>query len=1298
MAFDQYQEERPPVTPESLREQEKWDREYASLELTEEGPGLKAFNLEFVRLVTELLPDGGTVLEAGCGAGWQSLALARTGKYDVHLLDVSREALDYTRRVFEHEGLGPVLIHDDAMAAGKPEFDLVFNAGVLEHYTQAQQAGLVRGMKSRSRKYVLTLVPNRLCYWYWLWRLMATTEGRWTFGKEVPVSDHSAVFEAAGLPLLGQAYIGAEWTEQLILGIAGLDPGLRQMILEVHRSPILPPAEKGYLLASLGCVSGTRQQPPPNWNSAVAQESPRESEALAALSDALAMRVSVEGELRTLRTALKESEQRVRSLDEQVRERDGQIAGLQNAHESLAEKLSAVHGERDTFKAKYDEVHQWAETLNERLHSQVQQTLELESRIESITGSTGWAVLQKMYGVRNFIFPPRSLRERMGRFCMHTLRRARFHASQGPRAFLRAMGGAIGRRSPSSQNRTRASGPPRADADAMHATAGAGPSVQEAARAAAGEVPGLVSVVLPVYNHAAMMHEAVESVLAQTYRDFELIIINDGSTDDIDAVLRSYRKHPKVRLLTQANQKLPKALSNAFEFARGEFFTWTSADNLMGPRQLERMVEFLRGHPDVAMVYADYVAINEHGEPLRDPAFRPQNKRRPDSPEVHLPRDPRPLNTVDDNFIGACFLYRGWVGRAVGEYAPELGCEDYDYWMRINGLFTIAHLGTDEVLYRYRVHDNTLSGRARELRISERVRALMQYEGRRHEFYARPWDIFVDGPTETWLDAVDRGPHTVCGLAALSDGNQSANKKLILVSAEGLDSLPESPGKSHACLAVWFDGDAAAPYRYREMLRTVVDVCFCSNHEVAARAGMFHPNVFVAKPGQALFDLATAFANNDVFYRANVSDDARKRQLPQPFHASDQRPRVLMQVDHFAAGGLEQVVLDLLAVLREQGFDLSLLVLGQAGPSMAKVRELGVEVLTLPTRRREAHYRDLLRERRIDLVSAHFSLFGARIAAEMGVPFVQTVHSCYITLPAETAAAYRENDRYTSGYICTSSNTAFYADLKLGLPPGKMIIGQNGVNRERLTVDDPQGVRSRLRAELGLAADDFVFLHVGSIYRDKAQKAIVEALAEVRKEHPGAKLVCVGRSMDNNYLGALKEEIRRRGLENAVVLAPFREDVAPFYVMADAFVLPSFWEGWSLSLAEALCMHLPVIATAVGSAPDLLPRLGGRLLRPACDSLLDLDIHTAERYLNGDHTQLIADLTVAMKEVCRNPSPPKMDGDVLASLDHRAAYGLYSRLFHWILQGGTVRSARAWARGYGCGESQRETGHAPTRQ
>src|SRR6266849_5025080 len=96
-----------PQTTRSARESErrKWDSYYESLPLHEEDSALRAFNDEFAAYITELLPAGSRVLEAGAGAGWQSIALARTGRFDVSVMDFSPRALDYSRRIFERERL-----------------------------------------------------------------------------------------------------------------------------------------------------------------------------------------------------------------------------------------------------------------------------------------------------------------------------------------------------------------------------------------------------------------------------------------------------------------------------------------------------------------------------------------------------------------------------------------------------------------------------------------------------------------------------------------------------------------------------------------------------------------------------------------------------------------------------------------------------------------------------------------------------------------------------------------------------------------------------------------------------------------------------------------------------------------------------------------------------------------------------------------------------------------------------------------------------------------------------------------
>ncbi len=288
----------PAATDVAARERAKWDDYYAALGEVEETAPIRAFGAEFVGVLGELLPAGGAVLEAGSGAGFQSLALAREGRLAVSLMDISPQALDAARRLFARNGLTADAHLGDAFGIGEPEYDLVFNAGVLEHYTLGQQAEFLRGMASRTRRYVLVLVPNRLCYWYWVWRVQQAGRGNWPYGKECPQADLSAAFRTAGLTYLGQAFVGAEWTEDLVGNVHGLATDLRGEVLAVHRAGVIDAPQRSYLTAALGCVGEPPPALPPRWTSGDGGGDMRLAELTASLADALALRLAADAELR----------------------------------------------------------------------------------------------------------------------------------------------------------------------------------------------------------------------------------------------------------------------------------------------------------------------------------------------------------------------------------------------------------------------------------------------------------------------------------------------------------------------------------------------------------------------------------------------------------------------------------------------------------------------------------------------------------------------------------------------------------------------------------------------------------------------------------------------------------------------------------------------------------------------------------------------------------------------------------------------------------------------------------------
>ena len=259
----------------------------------------------------------------------------------------------------------------------------------------------------------------------------------------------------------------------------------------------------------------------------------------------------------------------------------------------------------------------------------------------------------------------------------------------------------------------------------------------------------LVSVILPVYNQTDLLRSSVLSVLSQSYPHLELIIVDDGSREDVAASLEGLLDLPSVHLFRQVNQKLPRALSNAFQFAKGELLTWTSADNLMHPHAIARLAESLFRHPEAVLAYADVDIIDDNGKPITDGSYRELNVD-PIAPEVvRLCRSDVPLSAERDNYVNACFLYRRNAAAAMGHvYSDSLrGAEDYDFWLRLRRCGRLLHIGNREPLYSYRVHQRSMSHDLLTQERNEhyaRVSLLIDLEEQRRSFARQRWDVVLD--------------------------------------------------------------------------------------------------------------------------------------------------------------------------------------------------------------------------------------------------------------------------------------------------------------------------------------------------------------------------------------------------------------------------------------------------------------------------------------------------------------------------------------------------------------------------
>jgi glycosyltransferase involved in cell wall biosynthesis len=185
-----------------------------------------------------------------------------------------------------------------------------------------------------------------------------------------------------------------------------------------------------------------------------------------------------------------------------------------------------------------------------------------------------------------------------------------------------------------------------------------------------------VSIIIPTYNRKSFVLEAVESVLAQTYEDFELIAVDDGSSDGTAEVLKRYEK--RVLYLYQANQGVSAARNNGLARAQGEFVAFLDSDDLWLAKKLAIQIAFMDRHPQAQISYTDEIWIR------RGNRVNPKKRHAKYSGEIY----PQclPLCIISPSSA----LMRRGLFEQVGTFDPALPvCEDYDLWLRVAARFPV---------------------------------------------------------------------------------------------------------------------------------------------------------------------------------------------------------------------------------------------------------------------------------------------------------------------------------------------------------------------------------------------------------------------------------------------------------------------------------------------------------------------------------------------------------------------------------------------------------------------------------
>src|SRR6267378_876440 len=199
-----------------------------------------------------------------------------------------------------------------------------------------------------------------------------------------------------------------------------------------------------------------------------------------------------------------------------------------------------------------------------------------------------------------------------------------------------------------------------------------------------------ISVVLPVYNCPHYVGEAIDSVLAQTFSEYELILIDDGSTDDTPSVLTRY-KDSRIRLVTQDNRGLAATLNRGIELATGRYIARQDQDDASLPERLEKQIAFLDAHPNCALV-GTWAQIWKE----RAPTARAHRHAGDDATlKFEL--------LLNNPFVHSSVMMRKAALDRVGVYSTDKTRqppEDFELWSRIAREYAVANI--PEMLHVYR--------------------------------------------------------------------------------------------------------------------------------------------------------------------------------------------------------------------------------------------------------------------------------------------------------------------------------------------------------------------------------------------------------------------------------------------------------------------------------------------------------------------------------------------------------------------------------------------------------------------
>lgn len=734
--------------------------------------------------------------------------------------------------------------------------------------------------------------------------------------------------------------------------------------------------------------------------------------------------------------------------------------------------------------------------------------------------------------------------------------------------------------------------------------------------------PPLVSVVIPCYNPAHFLDEAVASVRAQTCRPIEIILVDDG-TDQPEALrLLDSLAGGVDRFVRQGNQGLAAARNTGFRAATGEYLLPLDADDRLAPSFISECLAAFEAHPEAAFVYPDYRVFG-------------------DTAYTERLGDYNLFRLLDRNSLIYASLIRRADWELAGGYdaSMRLGYEDWDFWLRLAERGRFGH-HLPQVLFEYRKHGRSLLTLAREhhAEIVEKIKGnhpkLYSREGRaRIKAQWAPAVCILDsqaGAAQTiedvqWLPAaepqrvltqsaaeafllpgagaiLDTHSAELCALAVwgghsvikLPDGALCASRKA-LVGADDLGELAAATVKKPASSSSSFQ--APWPSQWERIHQNLVNAELLSIH-----SWLRHPLRSFSRliplrakervnraAGRAVFDLSfyLRFQPQSVLAAGELVEPLRY--MPRPA----ERHRIALVTPHLGPGGAESVLLEAAAAIDRRESEIFVIATQSQDSSWRPRWEQAADhvydlaALIPPERMVAAVYSLSLNW------EFHTLLIQNSLAAYSAIPFlrrdqpglriidwIHAVDAAWDFVGATSAVASQIDLRVAI------SEAGRRRMLETGVPEEKIRLIRNGIDLQRFTAAplDDSGRAKKI-------------LFAGRLDPIKRPLLLADIATELLRLRPQRDFHFLVAGAGPESTG-LKARLQRGGLEALFTLLGHVDDVPALLAESDLVVVPSEAEGIPLIALEAFATERPVLCSRVGAAAEVVDTTTGVLVDP----------------------------------------------------------------------------------------------------